>query len=86
MGQLAFDGKPPERLPHTVRTYAPASGELLAELPVTTDDEVRRVVARARKAQAAWSVLPVEERATRLSRLRDALADRAEDLVEVVSR
>jgi len=67
-------------------SYAPASGELLAELPVTSDDEVRRVVARARKAQAAWAVLPVEERATRLLRLRDALAERAEDLVEVVSR
>src|SRR5450432_2806847 len=71
---------------NTVRTFAPASGELLAELPVTPDAEVRRVVAPARKAQAAWAVLPVEERASRLLRLRDALADRAEDLVQAVSR
>ncbi len=86
MGQLAFEGKPPQRPAHTVRTYAPATGELLAELPVTSDEDVRRIVARARKAQAAWAVLPVEERATRLLRLRDAFAERAEDLVEVVSR
>jgi succinate-semialdehyde dehydrogenase/glutarate-semialdehyde dehydrogenase len=86
MGQLAFEGRELERPTNTVRTYAPASGELLAELPVTTDEEVRRVVARARKAQAAWAVLPVEERTTRVLRLRDALAERAEDLVEVVSR
>jgi succinate-semialdehyde dehydrogenase/glutarate-semialdehyde dehydrogenase len=86
MGQLAFDGKELRASPPTVRTYAPATGELLAELPVTSDDEVRQVVARARKAQAAWAVLPVEERATRLLRLRDAYAERAEDLVEVVSR
>lgn len=87
MGQLAFDGAADlRRQGSTVRTYAPASGELLAELPVTSDDEVRRVVARARKAQQAWAVLPVEERAQRLLRLRDALAERAEDLVEIISR
>jgi acyl-CoA reductase-like NAD-dependent aldehyde dehydrogenase len=99
MGQLAFERSnaqrpgddasgrsPAARAPDRVRTYAPASGELLAELPVTTEDEVRRVVARARKAQAAWAVLPVEERAQRLLRLRDALAEHAEDLVEVLSR
>jgi acyl-CoA reductase-like NAD-dependent aldehyde dehydrogenase len=90
MGQLAFDGaselKRQGTTPTMVRTYAPASGELLAELPVTSDDDVRRVVARARKAQRAWAVLPVQERAHRLLRLRDALAEHAEDLVEVVSR
>ena len=79
MGQLAFEGNEPARPTSTVRTFAPASGELLAELPVTGDDEVRRVVARAHKAQAAWAGwLPVEERASRLLRLRDALAERAE--------
>ena len=85
-GQLAFEGRELERPENRVRTFAPASGELLAELPVTSDEEVRRTVSRARKAQAAWAVLPVEERVQRLSRLRDAVAERAEDLVEVVSR
>ena len=69
-----------------LRSYAPATGELLGEVPTTSDDEVRHAVARARKAQAAWAVLPVRERAQRMLRLRDALADRAEDIVEVVSR
>ena len=53
---------------------------------MTSDDEVRRVVARARKAQAAWAVLPIEERASRLMRFRDAIVEHVEDLVEVVSR
>jgi acyl-CoA reductase-like NAD-dependent aldehyde dehydrogenase len=69
-----------------VRTYAPANGALLAELPVTSNDEVRQIVARARKAQRAWAVLPVEERAQRLLRLRDALADRSDELVEILAR
>jgi succinate-semialdehyde dehydrogenase/glutarate-semialdehyde dehydrogenase len=66
--------------------HAPATGKLLAELPVTPDDEVRRVVSRARKAQQAWAVLPPVERAERLTRLRDALAERADDLVTCLSR
>ena len=41
-------------------------------------------MARARKAQQAWAVLPMEERAQRLLRLRDALADRADDLVDIM--
>jgi acyl-CoA reductase-like NAD-dependent aldehyde dehydrogenase len=86
MGQIGLATSDLERPTQTVRTYAPASGELLAELPVTSDEEVRAAVARARKAQAAWAVLPVEERVARLRRLRDAVAERAEDLVEVIAR
>ncbi len=67
-----------------IRSYAPATGELVGEVAVTPPDEVGRVVARARKAQQAWTVLPTEERAQRLLRLRDALADRADDLVDIL--
>jgi acyl-CoA reductase-like NAD-dependent aldehyde dehydrogenase len=69
-----------------IRSYAPATGDLLGEVPVHTADEVQAVVARARRAQAAWGVLPVEERAERLLRLRDAIVDRADEIVEIVSR
>jgi acyl-CoA reductase-like NAD-dependent aldehyde dehydrogenase len=69
----------------TLKSYAPATGELLGEVPVATKDQVAAVVARARKAQAAWGVLPVEERADRILRLRDAIVDRADEIVEVVS-
>ena len=37
MGKLALDGHELEPPARTVRTFAPASGELLAELPVTSD-------------------------------------------------
>jgi acyl-CoA reductase-like NAD-dependent aldehyde dehydrogenase len=72
--------------PPRVRSYAPATGELLGEVPVHTKDEVDAVVARARKAQAAWGVLPVEERAERLLRFRDAIVERADEIVEIVSK
>lgn len=69
-----------------VRSFAPATGELLGELQAATRDEVHAVVERARRAQAAWGVLPIEERCERLLRLRDALVDRVEEIVEVISR
>ena len=36
----------------TLSIHAPATGELLGEVETTTPDEVRAVVARAKKAQA----------------------------------
>src|SRR4051794_37262837 len=69
-----------------IKSYAPATGELIGEVRVSTKDDVRAAVARARKAQATWGVLPIEERCERLYRLRDALVERADEIVEVVSR
>ncbi len=67
-----------------IRSYAPATGQLVGEVAVTPIDEVGRAVARARKAQQAWAVLPTEERAQRLLRLRDALAEHADELVDIL--
>jgi len=69
-----------------IQSFAPATGELLGEVRTSTREEVHAAIARARKAQAAWGVLPVEERCERLYRLRDALVERAEEIVDVVSR
>ena len=68
-----------------IRSHAPATGEVIGEVAVTPPDEVRRVVMRARKAQQAWAVLPVEERAQRLLRLRDTLAEHADELVDLLA-
>ncbi|HVH47855.1 MAG TPA: aldehyde dehydrogenase family protein [Labilithrix sp.] len=69
-----------------LKSWEPATGELLGEVPVASREDVLKTIARARKAQAVWGVLPIEERCTRLLRFRDALVDRAEELVDVVSR
>jgi acyl-CoA reductase-like NAD-dependent aldehyde dehydrogenase len=69
-----------------LKTFAPATGDLLGEVPVSTPADVQKTVARARKAQAAWSILPVEERCERLLRYRDAIVERAEEIVDVLSR
>src|SRR5262245_58068461 len=70
----------------TLKSWEPATGELLGEVPIASREDVEKSTARARKAQMAWGVLPVEERCVRLLRFRDALVERAEEIVDVVSR
>ena len=72
--------------PTSIRSYAPATGELLGEVPITPPSEIAAIVARARRAQSAWAVLPVEERCERILRFRDAIAERAPELVDLLSR
>jgi succinate-semialdehyde dehydrogenase/glutarate-semialdehyde dehydrogenase len=69
-----------------IKSYAPATGELLGEAPNTSAEEVRRAVERARRAQEAWGALPVEERCERVLRFRDAFVDRADEVVDLLVR
>jgi len=69
-----------------IRSYAPASGELIGEAPVLGKEQVRAAVERAHVAQKAWGVLPVAERAERILRFRDAMVEHAEDIVDLLSR
>jgi succinate-semialdehyde dehydrogenase/glutarate-semialdehyde dehydrogenase len=69
-----------------IRSYAPATGELLGEVKAMSKEEVTAVVARARHAQQAWGILPLEERVSRILRFRDALVERGDEIVEVVSK
>ena len=69
-----------------IKSFAPATGELIGEAPNTTADEVRQAVARARRAQEAWGALPVGERAHRVLRFRDAIVDRADEIVDLLAR
>lgn len=56
-------------------TYNPATGELLAELPVAGAEEVDEAVRRARAAQPAWAALSGTERARILRRVSDLLRE-----------
>ncbi|MBX3200869.1 MAG: aldehyde dehydrogenase family protein [Labilithrix sp.] len=77
------NGNTPHR---TLESWEPATGELLGAVPIASPDDVARTISRAKKAQSAWGVLPVEERALRLLRFRDALVERADEIVDVVTR
>ena len=68
----------------TVSSVTPVTGETLAEVPVSSVDDVAAAFARARKAQSEWAQVPLRERADLLLRLHDLLFERQDDILDVV--
>lgn len=85
-GAKAAEKGPSGQRAAAIKSYAPATGQLLGEVPNMGAEEVREVVRRAHAAQEAWGALPVEERCERVMRYRDALVDRADELVDLLVR
>ena len=63
----------------------PATTEVLAEVPMSTEDEVRSAIAAANDAFAEWRSTPAIERAGYLFRLRDALEEGFEEFSRITT-
>lgn len=63
----------------------PATGQHIADFPITTPDETHQAVARARAAYPAWSKTPLDERLRILGRLRGLLKKNADDYARRIS-
>jgi betaine-aldehyde dehydrogenase len=61
----------------------PATGEVMAHAPVSTEADVDRAVGAARAAFPAWSTTTPGERALALLKLADALEEHADELAEL---
>ncbi|MEZ4298168.1 MAG: aldehyde dehydrogenase family protein, partial [Polyangiaceae bacterium] len=72
--------------PQVIVSRAPATGEVLGEVPVMGEAEVRSRVARARAAQKAWAALPLEERCELVLRYKDAIVERADEVIDLLVR
>jgi aldehyde dehydrogenase (NAD+)/succinate-semialdehyde dehydrogenase/glutarate-semialdehyde dehydrogenase len=75
--QVTSEGK-------TTTITVPFTGEPLADLPVSTAQDVRTAYAKARAAQDTWAALPVRERAEPFLRLHDAILDRRAEILDIV--
>jgi malonate-semialdehyde dehydrogenase (acetylating) / methylmalonate-semialdehyde dehydrogenase len=64
----------------------PATGEVLARVPMSGREDVEAAVAAARAALPAWRATPVIRRVRFMFRLRQALEERAGMLAESVTR
>jgi malonate-semialdehyde dehydrogenase (acetylating)/methylmalonate-semialdehyde dehydrogenase len=63
----------------------PATGEVVARVPLSGAAEVRAAVEAARKAQPCWRAVPPQQRARALLALREELLYRREELIALVS-
>ena len=68
----------------TVVTNAPCTGAPLADLPVSTPEDVETAFARARRAQTAWAATPVRERKKILLRFHDLVLERQNEALDLM--
>jgi acyl-CoA reductase-like NAD-dependent aldehyde dehydrogenase len=69
-----------------VESINPATGEVLARIPATAPGAIPATLEVARETQRAWAGRPLRERCAMLRRLRDAIFERREAIVAVVTR
>src|SRR3954449_3013202 len=61
----------------------PANGEVIADMPLSTEEDVNRAVAAAKGAFPGWSTTTPAERATAMLKLADLLDEHAEELSDL---
>jgi betaine-aldehyde dehydrogenase len=61
----------------------PANGEAIAEMPLSTEEDVNRAVAAAKRAFGEWSVTPPGERAAALLKIADLIEEHADELSDL---
>ncbi len=66
--------------------YNPSTGEIQAEIPSCTPEEVNYAVACAEKAFPAWRDTPVMKRTQILYRFRELLVEHFDELTEICAR
>ena len=66
--------------------YNPSTGEIQAQTPCCTEDEVNYAVECAKKAYPAWSDTPVFKRVQILYKFRELLEEHMDELTELVAR
>jgi betaine-aldehyde dehydrogenase len=61
----------------------PANGEVIAEMQLSTEEDVDRAVAAARRAFPGWSTITPGERAAAILKLADLLEEHAEEVADL---
>ena len=66
--------------------YNPSTGEVIAQTPCCTVDEVNSAIAAANAAFPGWSRTPVMKRVQVLYKFRDLIEKHMEELTYIVAR
>ncbi len=70
----------------SLKSFNPASGELVGEVPVTPASEIPGIVALAKAAQPAWQALGLSGRGELIAQGCKALAEKAPELGKLLTR
>ena len=61
----------------------PANGEVIAEMPLSNEEDVNRAVAAAKRAFDGWATTTPAERASAMFKLADLLDEHAEEIADL---
>ncbi len=75
-----------EPAPSRLVVRSPANGEVVGEVPISSADDVRAAVARARAAQPAWAARPIRERMEILLKVRELVLADLDNIVALSAR
>jgi acyl-CoA reductase-like NAD-dependent aldehyde dehydrogenase len=70
----------------TLEVLNPATGEVIAKLPVDSAEVVAKTVARVRAAQPDWEAMGIEGRYHWLGKLRDWILDNSDRILDTMQR
>ncbi len=70
--------------PRRIRLKSPVTLEDIGEFECASEQDVRRAVDRARRAQPAWAALTMKQRARYMDRVRAVVLERQEDIIAQV--
>ena len=66
--------------------YNPSTGEVIAQTPCCTKEEVEEAVQAAKDAFESWAAIPVMKRVQILYKFRDLLDQRMDELTEILCK
>ena len=66
--------------------YNPATGEQIAELPLSTTDEINSAVAAAKRAAVDWGTTPPLKRIKHMFRFKELLDRNADEIARAISK
>lgn len=66
--------------------YNPSTGQIIAQTPLCSVDDVNEVVQAAKQALVGWSQTPAVERARTMFRLRELIEENFEELAALITR
>jgi acyl-CoA reductase-like NAD-dependent aldehyde dehydrogenase len=72
--------------PTSLKSFNPATGQVVEEIPTTPSADVKEIVAQARKVAPEWADISPDGRAYIMRRVRYRLYELMDEVVDVVSR
>ncbi len=75
-----------DNLERTIKSYNPATGELLGEVPNMTGETISEIVQKVATAGKMWQALSIKERIVYLQKVKNTIIENTDELCKLISQ